>query len=386
MAASMTSLEAEKQQLTTDNTRLLDENEGLRKENEGLQQEKTSLEAKVAQLVLEKENLQKMSIPFGQRKVKVAESVNDFTFESVQQSNIKKLMTYYTGFTHLTLLAIFQYLVPNTDTPPFTLPNSRKDAKRLSLMNQFFLVMCRLRNGFDLKDLAFRFNIRVTTSSTIFKSWIDYMYLELGCISYWPHRDTIISSMPPDYKRDFPTSLCIIDGTEIKIQKPSALKAQSQCYSDYKGTTTLKCLVGIDPRGTVIFVSELFSGSISDKEICKQSGFYKLLQDLKNRGFIQNGDAIMADKGFTIEDEHNDLGIKLNIPPFAPSKAQMSPGDVAKTRKIAAHRIHVERSINRIKNFKYVGRKVPVSGFSSINQAWCVCTYLTNYHETLVRV
>jgi len=43
-----------------------------------------------------------------------------------------------------------------------------------------------------------------------------------------------------------------------------------------KSCTTLKGLVGIDPRGSIIFASMLFSGAISDNEITQQSGFLKL--------------------------------------------------------------------------------------------------------------
>ncbi|CAC5403202.1 unnamed protein product [Mytilus coruscus] len=88
-------------------------------------------------------------------------------------------------------------------------------------------------------------------------------------------------------------------------------------------------------------------GSISDNEICTAIGFYKLLQQIKDIGYIHDNDSIMADKGFRIEKDLNDLKMKLNIPPFASSATQMSAGDVTLTRKIAAHRIHIERSINK---------------------------------------
>ena len=62
----------------------------------------------------------------------------------------------------------------------------------------------------------------------------------------------------------------------------------------------------------------------------------------------------MADKGYVIEEELKELDLQLNIPAFASSTSQMSPSDVCETRKIAKHRIHVERAINRVKNFKLV--------------------------------
>ena len=58
----------------------------------------------------------------------------------------------------------------------------------------------------------------------------------------------------------------------------------------------------------------------------------------------------MADKGFTVEDLLP-LGVSLNIPPFLGNKGQMSPEEVVETQSIASLHIHVERGINKIKNF-----------------------------------
>ena len=57
------------------------------------------------------------------------------------------------------------------------------------------------------------------------------------------------------------------------------------------------------------------------------------------------GDSVMTDKGFTVQDLLP-LGVSLNIPPFAGSKGQMTPGEVVQTQQIASVRIHVERAIN----------------------------------------
>lgn len=87
--------------------------------------------------------------------------------------------------------------------------------------------------------------------------------------------------MPSQFKVELPDTLAIIDCTELKAQKPSSLKLQSQMYSDYKSATTLKGLVACKPMGNIIFVSELFTGSMSDVEITEKSGFYKILEQDK---------------------------------------------------------------------------------------------------------
>lgn len=89
--------------------------------------------------------------------------------------------------------------------------------------------------------------------------------------------------------------------TEFRTQAPCALGLQSQLHSDYKSITTLKALIGCDLNGLVIFALEFFTGCIWDKQICEQSS--NVLETLKLKGYIKDGDAIMADKGSTIREE-----------------------------------------------------------------------------------
>ena len=81
--------------------------------------------------------------------------------------------------------------------------------------------------------------------------------------------------MPNDFKEKWPNNVVIIDRTELKIQVPSSLVKQSQSYSNYKSTNTLKGLVGVDAKEGFLFVSQLYTGSMSDKQIVPRSGFIK---------------------------------------------------------------------------------------------------------------
>ena len=65
-----------------------------------------------------------------------------------------------------------------------------------------------------------------------------------------------------------PQELC----TEIR----SCLALQSQLYSSYKSRTTLKDLTGISPNGSIYFVSEFWSGLISDRELVIKSVMFCL--------------------------------------------------------------------------------------------------------------
>ena len=122
----------------------------------------------------------------------------------------------------------------------------------------------------------------------------------------------------------------VVDCTELRCQQPESLLLQSELYSNYKSHTTLKGLIGMAPHGAVTFVSSLYAGSISDKELFKQSGLQHLLtEDM----------AVMADKGFLIQDC---IPGKLYRPPFLSKQSQMPADQVKKTQEIAHRRVHVE--------------------------------------------
>lgn len=300
-----------------------------------------------------------------------------------REKTLKNLFKYYTGLTYLRFCALLSFLIPQGYALKYIC--KRADLQKINNKNALFFTLCRLRHGFGLKDLATRFGISLQSSGELFNVWLDHAYCKLGKLSIWPHRDNIIKDMPSEYRKEFPTSLIIIDGTEVKTQSPSALGLQSQLYSDYKSNTTLKGLIGCDPNGDIMYVSELFTGSISDKALTMQSGFYDTIKQLKSIGYINNGDAIMVDKGFSIRQEIEELGLLLNIPPFATTGSQMSVGDSALTNKIARHRVHIERLICKVKTFKLLSNRIPTTLFHKANRIWSVCCWLTLFQDVFVQ-
>ena len=77
----------------------------------------------------------------------------------------------------------------------------------------------------------------------------------------------------------------------------------------------------------ISFVSGAYPGSISDVAITQQSGLLDRLDE---------GDAIMADKGFTLKAaDLQTRGLKLVLPPFKEGDRQMPVHLVAKNQKVA---------------------------------------------------
>ncbi|XP_068724860.1 uncharacterized protein [Montipora capricornis] len=308
-------------------------------------------------------------------------------------------MRFYTGFPKWsTFLAVFNYLNPgdegeniaywlsqsNVSVPAEFYDESEGEPSRklgrprnLRPIDEYFAVMCRLRQGLPEEHLAHLFKVSVSTVSRVFITWVNFMYLRLGQINIWPSRTAIDKTMPEDFKKKYSSTRVIIDCTEVRCQMPSSLQLNGELFSNYKHHTTLKGLIGISPGGAITFISQLYTGSISDREIVVRSGFIDLP--------FEDNDSVMADKGFTIQDLLP-LGVSLNIPPFLGSSSQMPPEDVVKTQEIASLHIHVERAINKIKNFHIWDGVIPLHQFGLVNQMWSVCAILCNAQPNIISI
>ena len=174
-----------------------------------------------------------------------------------------------------------------------------------------------------------------------------------------------------------PHLLYIIDGSEIFIETPTDLHMQSSTWSQYKHHNTAKFLVACTPNGAISYVSPLYVGSISDVELTRICGFLTKLED-------KPGISIMADRGFTVKDMLEKLGVGLNIPPFMEGRQQLPSEDIEAGRKIASLRIHVERAIGRIKTYRILTSTIPLSMARFSNQIVCICAFLSNFHPALV--
>ena len=99
---------------------------------------------------------------------------------------------------------------------------------------------------------------------------------------------------------------------------------------------------------------------------------------------LQAGDSVMADKGFPISDLLKERKCTLNIPPFKGKSEQFTVQEVFETQEIAKVRIHVERSIGRVKNFHLFDGVLPLSLAPIASKCFQVACWLTNFDVPIV--
>ncbi|KAG1663938.1 THAP domain-containing protein 3 [Nymphon striatum] len=297
-------------------------------------------------------------------------------------------VSFYTGFKDYETLMLFYQIIEPTAASMTRYSQYKRiqggkskstrvcfPTQALSLLDQFLLVIKKLRVGNFNQELADEFGVSPATVSRLTISWCNYLYFFLGSQPLWPSKAQVNDHMPDVFREYYSNTRVILDCTEIFVQRPSSLYLNSEFYSHYKGTTTLKGLVGIMPSGAISFVSSLHLGSISDKAITRLSGILDLLEP---------GDQVMVDKGFVIKDLLEEVGASLVIPPFlTANRSQFEADEVSMTQSIARLRVHVERAIRRVKCYHIFDRPIPLTLAGSINQIWSVCCLLTNFYGNL---
>ncbi|XP_059377116.1 uncharacterized protein LOC132113336 [Carassius carassius] len=169
---------------------------------------------------------------------------------------------------------------------------SEKQSASMSLqaIDELFLFLNYLALGLKQRDLAERYGVHQSTVSRIILTWSNFLFSVLGSQCIWMTQDKIKEHLPSEFE-DYPDTTTILDCTELRCQTPSSPLLQSEVYSNYKSHCTLKGMIGMAPHGAVTFVSSLFAGSVSDKQIFVESGILTLLRpDM----------AIMVDRGFLV--------------------------------------------------------------------------------------
>ena len=111
-----------------------------------------------------------------------------------------------------------------------------------------------------------------------FKKWISFLYLRLGLLPPWPSWEDVKASMAECFRANYPDTFIVLNATELCTEIGSCLALQSLLYSSNsdKSRTMLKDLIVISPSGSIYFVSELWSGSISDRELVIKSVMFCL--------------------------------------------------------------------------------------------------------------
>ena len=102
----------------------------------------------------------------------------------------------------------------NSVVPPL---GKRGPERKLSLEQEYLLILMRLRLGLLIKELAFRFQVSSTRLFQIWITWIKLMSMELRNLIIWTSKGQVFATLLDAFKKLYPKVQVITDCTELYL-------------------------------------------------------------------------------------------------------------------------------------------------------------------------
>lgn len=246
---------------------------------------------------------------------------------------------------------------------------------QMPLKYQVVLTFMRLKLDLPFASLSALFECTATTCKSIFTDVLKHLAVHLKCAIPWLSKEQILERIPKCFKPSYRNTRVILDCTEVSVTKTDCAKCRIMTYSQYKSKHTIKLMLGVAPSGVLTFITPVYGGRASDKEIFKQSNVVQFVEP--------HEDAIMVDRGFLIDDICTEHFIEVFRPPFL-KQSRFSGSESTKNTSIARARVHVERMIQRIKIFKIFQSTIPWGMLPFINDMFIVCSGIANLGKPIL--
>ncbi|KAK3916520.1 DNA transposase [Frankliniella fusca] len=253
-------------------------------------------------------------------------------------------------------------------------PESSLKKFSLSTRDRIVLTMMKIKLNVSYSALAAIFDLSNSqTCANYFYDMVIVLSKVLNCMVFWPSKEDILKNMPKCFK-NFKATRAILDAYEIPIEKPKCVKCRVRLYSQYKKNFTAKVMMVCAPSGLITLCAGAFGGRASDRVVTKFTGVYEKCDP---------SDALMVDKGFNIDDDCIAFLIKLIRPPFQRNK-KYSKSESIQCAKIARARVHVERVIQRVREFGLLCGKIPWNICPYINELVVIASGLVNLSNPIM--
>ena len=128
------------------------------------------------------------------------------------------LVRFLTGFpSHDVFMAFFDFLGPAVDHLNYIGSKSkgkRRRKRKLDPLNQFFMMLMKLRLDFSERYLGLRFGVSTSTVSRYFITWVCFLYKQLGELDSYPSTEQVTGTctMPLSFREKYP-----LDGSDNRL-------------------------------------------------------------------------------------------------------------------------------------------------------------------------
>lgn len=305
-----------------------------------------------------------------------SEKISSLNLQVVQQTkfDFKQLKLYKDNFRYLTGISLEQFNILMDCIRPYIhcmeyVGCKGPSEKSFSFETQYVIVLMICRHGLDIRFAAFIVGKSESTISRLFTSWVVFLATLFNELDLQPHCKFTLKKMPKAFiDTGHGLTDLILDATEFKFQLATNYELNSLMFSHYKNCTTGKALIGISAHGMGILFSDVYPGSISDSSITEKTNILR---------YVRQEHEVMTDRGFAIQDMCAIKGVALNRPKQKEG-SQFSEEEIQRNFDIAATRIHVERFIGRVRDWKILNNMWPLNRMDLLSSTWQMLCHTVN--------
>ena len=158
------------------------------------------------------------------------------------------------------LSCLFEFLVPAMHELKYwrekDYERKQQHKRKLTSLNQLFLIMIQLKLNLRNKDMGYRFGI---SKSLVSRNICTWDMLLVPALDWTQSPQQVAKTLPQSLHDKYPTTFAIIDDSEILIETPNDLYILSSTWSSDKHHNTAKFLIACTPHGVVNFISAKLS-------------------------------------------------------------------------------------------------------------------------------
>lgn len=168
----------------------------------------------------------------------------------------------------------------------------------------------------------------------------------------------------------------VVDTAELFMLTSSEPMRHTLTWSVYKHHHTLKALIGMRQDGTVCFVSDCYSGKISDSLLTEAS---------KLADFLPKNSVVMSRGRFHAQAPLAEAGITLLSPPASMGRGYFAtPEERQFARDAGSVRTHMGHVLHEARQYRMLVHEVPASMAEVYNTICRTVFFLINITGVLV--
>ncbi|XP_038644334.1 uncharacterized protein LOC119960800 [Scyliorhinus canicula] len=338
-------------------------------QNASLRCEREALERKLRK-AQEQVDSTSSTVLFLSKQVKEKEGkVKEAAFSVDNMKGSNKWVRFYTGFDSITKFDAFLHFV--TQDPGVcsgkirgNIARGRLDAgphSTLSHADQLLLVMCRLRLGLLLQDLAYRFRISETTVSRVWLNWTEVIQTRLMQIPV-TCSPKYVQAFEPKRKLQHRggDALTLLDCTDLffEAQSKERTPATGPWRQPYRNHYVRRGYALVAPSGYLTFAS---GTALGDGSTAAEDEEEEEEEDEEEGAEAAAGGGGGGERGLA--------GLKL--PTFFTDGA-LTEEQRGLSRQVLSIRSHVDKVLN----FRFLKCVYPRTMESQVDRAWTICSYL----------